>query len=189
MKHLFFILLIALLCSACMKDRIIDQVPAANGTLPNPDSSGTYPPQLNEFMASNTSTIANPDTAGVALFNDWIEIYNPNDKEIDIAGYYLTDSLPNPQKFQFTTGSAKTKIPAKGYLLIWCDNYSSLGPLHTTFSLSKSGESIGLANPSGNLIDSFVYGMQTSDVSMARTPNGGSLWQTCSNPTPGGINP
>ena len=188
MKQLLGPVLLLVLCTSCMKDRLFDPIPASNGTVPTPDSSGTFPPQLNEFMASNTHTVFNPDTAGVQLFNDWVEIYNPNDKIIDLAGYYLTDSLPNTQQFQFASGSSKTIVQPKGYLLVWLDGFKTLGPLHASFSLSKSGESIGLANPNGMLVDSFVYGTQTSDVSMAKMPNGGTLWQACMNPTPGGMN-
>ena len=51
---------------------------------------------INEFMASNNSSV--PDPQG--QYEDWIEIYNFGSSAIDIGGFYLTDDLSNPTKWQ-----------------------------------------------------------------------------------------
>ena len=49
---------------------------------------------INEFLASNSTVIAND----VGEFDDWVEIYNVNPFPTDIGGMYLTDDLGNPTK-------------------------------------------------------------------------------------------
>ncbi|MFC1538350.1 CotH kinase family protein [Candidatus Latescibacterota bacterium] len=63
--------------------------------------SATFPvqaqPLINEIMASNTSTLQDEDGDNP----DWIEIYNPGDTSIDLAGYGLSDRPDNPYKWVF----------------------------------------------------------------------------------------
>ncbi|MEJ2543746.1 MAG: hypothetical protein P8Y99_06730, partial [Calditrichaceae bacterium] len=44
---------------------------------------------INEFMASNLNWIADNDED----YEDWIEIYNPNDSSLNLAGFYITDNI------------------------------------------------------------------------------------------------
>jgi len=60
--------------------------------------------------------------------------------------------------------------------------------LHASFSLSKSGESIGLYSPSLIGLDSITYTAQTSDKSYGRLPNGNGAWQQLTAPTPNATN-
>ena len=52
---------------------------------------------INEFMASNSTTITDPDFNAYA---DWIEIYNSGPAQVNLKNYYLTDDLSQPQKFK-----------------------------------------------------------------------------------------
>ncbi len=157
---------------------------------------------INEFMASNTSTILDPDYKQSA---DWIELYNSGTSPVILDGYFLTDNLKKPQKWKIN----KMTIAAKGFALFWADDKDSAN--HTSFALSASGEQVGLANPSGALIDSVRYGVQTTDlsnygagsisvldstllgvpdpnISMGRKPDGSSDWVLFTQPTPGTSN-
>src|SRR5678815_6098345 len=69
---------------------------------------------INEFQASNASTIADP---GNGAFNDWLELYNVGNTAVDLTGWHLSDS-DNPDEWAFPVG---TMIQAKGFLLIWAD--------------------------------------------------------------------
>lgn len=120
---------------------------------------------INEFMASNDSSVT--DTAG--QYDDWIELYNNSSTAVDITGYYLSDKTDNPLKWRIDTTYS---IPANGYLIIWADENGSQGPFHANFKLSAAGESIYLSDSTGMLLDSVNFGMQTTDISMARKPNG-----------------
>ncbi|WP_338873898.1 CotH kinase family protein [Spirosoma sp. SC4-14] len=137
-------------------------------------SSLTIAQQLyvNELMASNSHTLA--DNSG--SFEDWIEIYNPNNFSVDIAGYYITDNLSNHTKSQFPTGSSQTIIPANGFLIVWASEEPSRGPLHATIKLSADGEAVGLYRTDGSTVDEVTFGPQRADVSWGRQPNGTANW-------------
>jgi len=165
--------------SACVKDRIF--IPNNNNTSGKPNPTDTVIKlYLNEFLASN-NTISVP---GYTYFPDWIEIYNAGSQDVNLAGYYITDDLTNREKYRIPSGSASTIIKAKAYLIILADDSVALGPLHANFSLSKSGESIGLYNPSKVGIDSITYTIQTTDKTFGRLPNGNGNWQECTVPSP-----
>lgn len=117
---------------------------------------------INEFMASNGATVT--DESGE--YEDWIELYNTTSAAISLAGCYLTDNAGNPTKWNFPDVS----IAAGGYLIVWADEDD--GDLHAAFKLSASGESIVLLNADQTVIDTATFGAQTTDVSMARYPNG-----------------
>lgn len=120
---------------------------------------------INELMAQNNTTIT--DEAGD--FEDWIELYNNNATPVDLSGYYLTDTSAQLTKWQIPTG---TIIPANGYLIVWADSEAVEGPLHASFKLAATGESVVLSNPSLLLVDQISYGAQTIDMGFARVPNG-----------------
>ena len=141
---------------------------------------------INEFMASNSNTIANPQ----GIFADWIEIYNTTDYPINIGGMYITDNLSNLTKHQIPTGFAsQTTIPAHGFLLLWADNNSQAGPLHLDFALSASGEDIALVASDGvTIIDALTFGSQQPDISFGSYPNGSDQRRYFGAPTPGAAN-
>ncbi len=72
------------------------------------------------------------------------------------------------------------------HILFWADEDTDQGPAHTSFRLSKDGESIGLFDADGvTRLDAVQFGPQTDDVSFGRSPDGADAWQPFSVPTPG----
>jgi hypothetical protein len=124
---------------------------------------------INEFMASNAGIIK--DENGDA--DDWIELFNLTNEDIDMTGYSITDKADNPAKFVFAEG---TVIPANGYMIVWADENKSQGPLHANFKLSASGEQILLFDKNQILLDSVTFGQQIENKSAARIPNGTGQW-------------
>ncbi|MBK8700812.1 MAG: CotH kinase family protein [Saprospiraceae bacterium] len=120
---------------------------------------------INEFMASNETGPKDERDQ----FEDWIELYNKSSQSINLSGYYLSDNPANVKKWTFPEG---TSIAANGYLIVWCDEDQMQGPLHSSFNLAASGETIILSDASAAIVDSFTYGQVTKDLSMARKPNG-----------------
>ena len=159
-----------------------------------------YKIYINEFLASNVSIDA--DIVDFDDYSDWIELYNDESFDVDLGGYYFTDDLENPVKWEIPPG---TTISSKGFLRFWADGYddapgstywrSWLGPnaerlyfttdyYHLNFNLSRAGESIGLFGPEGVLVDSVTFKLQYRDVSMGRKPDGGETWLYFGEPTP-----
>lgn len=142
---------------------------------------------INEFMAINKETI--DDDFGSS--SDWIEIYNPNAKAVDLASFYISDNAEDTFKYQFPVGYNSTVIEPYSYKLIWCDSRPERGPMYTNFKLSASGEDIVLLAPDSSLIDELSYGPQQVDVSYGRETDGEDVWkyfQAPVGPTPNATN-
>ena len=122
---------------------------------------------INEFVASNDSASMITDLAGES--EDWIEIYNNTSSIIDLSDAYLSDDSDNLLKWKFPSG---TEIISDGYKIIWADKDDDQPGLHCNFKLSKEGDQIYLTNSDGSDIDHIEFGVQTTNVSQARTPNG-----------------
>ncbi len=139
---------------------------------------------INEFMASNTTALADPQ----GEFDDWIELHNLSEEEIDLTGRHLSDEPTNPRKWQFPDG---TKIAGGGYLIVWADEDGrASGGLHASFKLAREGERILLTDTDANLnaiLDSVTFGMQEEDRSYARSVADADVWEIQS-PTPGAPN-
>ncbi|MBM3848260.1 MAG: hypothetical protein FJ405_18485, partial [Verrucomicrobia bacterium] len=142
---------------------------------------------INEWMADNTRTLADPVDGQL---DDWFEIYNPGQDPVDIGDYYLSDTLSNSNHWKIPDG---TRVPGRGYLLVWADNEPSQNDppqpdLHAGFSLSRSGDSIALFSPDGVLVDGVTFLAQTADVSQGRFPDGSASIVSMTNSTPRSAN-
>lgn len=128
---------------------------------------------INEIMPKNTGYGSDQDHE----FDDWIEIYNRGDKDIDISGYYLTDSKSNLTQWQFPTG---TTLAKNTYLVVWIDGDSTQVGLHTPFKLSALGETILLLTPEKKVIQEVTYPEISLLQSYARIPDGTGdfIWTT-----------
>src|SRR5262245_47988327 len=54
-------------------------------------------PLITEFVASNSSDFRD----GTGAASDWIEIHNPTNAAINLAGWHLTDGAGNLDKWTF----------------------------------------------------------------------------------------
>ncbi len=131
---------------------------------------------INEFMASNSSGIQDPDYNESA---DWIELYNDGTSAINLNGYFLSDNLKTPNKWAISN----VTIPAKGFVIFWADSKDSAN--HTSFNLSAAGEKIGLYKPDQSVIDTLSFGLQDPNISSGRKTDGGIDWVLFPQSTPG----
>ena len=126
---------------------------------------------INEFMASNSSTVADQD----GEYDDWIEIYNKGTQTIDITGYHLSDDADSLDIYTFPAG---TTIPANSYIVVWADKDLTQSGFHADFKLSASGETIYLSDVSMTILDEITFLVQTTNVSYGRYPNGTGPYQS-----------
>lgn len=121
---------------------------------------------INEVMPKNTGFGSDQD----GEFDDWIELYNLSDEDIDLSGYYLTDSKKELTKWQFPAG---TTIEKNGHLVVWADGDSTTqAGLHTPYKLSALGETILLLTPGMDVIDEVEYPAVSLQQSYSRLPDG-----------------
>lgn len=146
---------------------------------------GESPVVINEFMASNTDTLRDPQGER----DDWIELRNVSDAAVDLSGWHLSDNPESPRKWAFPAG---TLIPAGGYLLVWADEDGTDSPgLHASFKLSADGEQILLVDSDARLNalrDAVTYGSVGADVALGRTEAAPTEFVPVP-PTPGAANP
>lgn len=134
-------------------------------------------------MAINDACIA--DEFGE--YDDWIELFNGEDFELQSGRCYITDDLGDPGKFLLPDIS----IPAGGHLLIWADGDPEQGPLHCPFKLKGSGEELGLFLKIGDrfeYLDTRIFEQQEADISEGRSTDGAPDWVRFEMPTPGDPN-
>jgi len=172
---------ILLLHNSCTKDRIFP--PETGGPL--------YPPTDSVQLVVN-EVLGNSPTLTTDLGNasDWMELYNPSDApfQINADEWFVSDNLTELDQFALPA----LTIPARGHLLIFCDDSNRVtSQIHTNFKISSTGDIITLSKKQGEtlfLTDSLTTGVQDPGLSIARIPDGGPTWQNNSNPTPGESN-
>ena len=135
---------------------------------------------INEFMASNSSTLADED----GDYEDWIELYNYGAAPVNLEGFGLTDDTTNPFKWKFPDYILE---PGE-FLLVWAsgkNRFNPLEPMHTNFSVSSSGEELQLNTPLGDVLDYVPPIALPSDISRGRKPDGEEQWFYFDKPSPG----
>lgn len=125
---------------------------------------------INEFLADLPSgQDENQD--------EWVELYNHSDTDINLHGWVLKDSDDSHQRL-----IENTTIPAHGYLVITRNG--------SLFSLNNSGDQVRLfeSTASANPVDSFTYTASTEGKSWGRIPNYSGDFINNLTPTPGSEN-
>ena len=137
---------------------------------------------LNELMAANRGSVKNGDTNP-----DWIELYNPTSREIDLTGAGLGDGVSEKPTFFFPAG---TRLAPQAHLVVWCDDAKEQPGLHSGFALDADGQNIALWWPGDDglkIQDAIGFGPQADDLSIGRSPDGAGPW-ALNAPTPGTAN-
>jgi len=96
-----------------------------------------------------TSIIFNeilPSPKGKDEDEEWIEIKNQNDFEVDLSGWKISDIAGSVNIYSFPEGA---KIKQKGFLLI--------SRPETKITLNNSGDGLKLIQPNENILDNISY--------------------------------
>ncbi len=152
----------------------------------SPGRSGLAPVGvvINEIMA-NTDQPLNA--------RDSIELFNPTNQTIDLAGWYLSDSQSQLRKFQIPSG---TVLGPGQYLAFDEDDFNPrpTNPGPNDFALSGSqGDEVWLVVPDGQggiarFVDDVHFGPTLSGQSLGRVPNGTGRLVPMVEPTWGAAN-
>lgn len=147
-----------------------DITPGTSNTYSAPVTVELY---INEFMASNDAAYPGPE----GDFPDWIEIYNAGTEAVNLAGYFMLDTLDASQAYQIpATYPDSVTVEAGGFIVFYANKGETSSVLNLDFKLSGSGEQIGLWDPSLTILDSFTYDEQIADTSYGRYANGSDNW-------------
>jgi large repetitive protein len=141
---------------------------------------------INEVLTWN-----NLDVQDNAFENeDWIELHNPSNIPVDIAGYFVSDRIDNPQKWMVPVGVPdSTIIPPGGFVLLYADDDEEQGWNHMNFKFNNAGEHAALRTPDGfTVLDSLNIPLLPADVSWGRMYDAQTPWIEFSTTTPNASN-
>ena len=103
---------------------------------------------ITEFGAVNNGAIR--DETGRT--SDWIEIYNTATTNVNLGGWFLTDNRNSLNLWSFPD----MELPAGTFMIVFASARNRRdpdSPLHTSFSLSGSGDYLALVRPDGVTIE------------------------------------
>ncbi|MCR5130013.1 MAG: CotH kinase family protein [Prevotella sp.] len=181
-------------------------------TLPDKSAAliATYKKLSDEELLADIATPikVNEVSAGNTIFindyfkkNDWIELYNTTDEDLNAAGLFLSDDVDDPLKYQIPANTAyNTIVPAHGHLIVWADKLEPISQLHADFKLSNSdgqmavvtstdefkanNETFFNAHPViADFADALFYDTHNGDQSVGRYPDGANNLYLMNRPT------
>ncbi len=134
---------------------------------PQPDMSV----RINEIAAHTQNT----DPAWPEYdSNDWIELYNAGTTDVNLSGYYLSDTAVDLKKWAIPS----QLLPARSWVVF--DEVSGFrNPITQGFGLSSAGEQLFLSRLAGTgedrVVDAFSFKAQEMGVTLSRVPDAGSF--------------
>lgn len=135
---------------------------------------------INEICASNKKSLK--DSEGDSP--DWIELYNPGSKSVNLKDFTLSDDDKDLKKWSFPDVS----IGSGKYLIVFASDKDKKGAeLHTNFKLSGGNDTVVLCSANGSVIQSVPLPETKQDETFGRSPNGSGEFKILS-PTPGASN-
>jgi len=115
-----------------------------------------------------------PSPEGPDAEEEWIEVFNQNNFEVDLAGWKIEDVSGKITTYTFPS---ETKISPQGFLV--------LPRTETKITLNNDGDGVSLTSPAGNIIDQVNYEKAPQGKAYNRV---NSNWTWSNNLTPGAAN-
>lgn len=119
---------------------------------------------IREILSENLSGLKDED----ADPEDWIELFNASETEVDLAGWSLSNDSDTPGLWVFP----KLILPPSGSTLVWASgkDRTNVPPsryLHTNFKLNPNGGVVQLSGPElpRLAVDQLVYPLQAPNFS------------------------
>lgn len=165
--------------------RFDEATPGSTNNLSVGKISGLH---INEILARNSSVYLND----VDEYDDWIELYNSSDQDIDVGGLYFSDNKSDPFKFKVPrTSPGETTIKSKGFLMLFPSGKPESGVRHLNFQLAGGGEHVSITQRylgETVILDSITYPALSLNKSWGSTNDGGQYWAIFLTPTPNATN-
>ena len=143
---------------------------------------------INEVCAHNLSLALDDRGRG----SDYIELYNPSFTAVSLDGWYLTDQ----EELLENARLERVEIRPRSWLLLFADGFSDYSRneesgeicYYLGFRLNEAGETLTLADESGNTVDRVEVPPLSTDISFVRQKDGKDGWCVVRNGSPGESN-
>lgn len=140
--------------------QILSSIPA--------DDAGLAAPQISEVLP-------NPAPPQTDANDEFVELYNSNDKPFDLSGFIIQVGTTTTHKYTFPDGTS-----------LQPHDFSAFYSSDTGLSLSNSDGQVVLLDPGGNvLVKTDEYTSAKDGYSWVKADG---LWQWTTSPTPGAVN-
>lgn len=147
--------------------------PNADEILPTPTL------YLNEVLLDNTINLVDEFFES----DPWIEVFNPNPQQVNLAGFTLTSSAGGTWTLP-SNDPVSTTVPGDGFLLLWLDGHPEQGGHHSDFAPPVQPQTFALVGPDMILADEIDAEVSFSNVSWGRATDGASTFTWFDIPTP-----
>ena len=150
---------------------------ARNSTILTKESIDGFIPEITEKPTYPSGLIINealPSPEGADSENEWIEIFNQNNFEMNLSGWKISDIVGKTKTYIFPK---KTKISAQEFLV--------LTRPETGIILNNSGDGLKIIQPDEQIVEEITFGKAPLGKSYNRTD---SDWLWSTDLTPGAIN-
>ena len=154
------------------------------------------PIKINELSAGNDMLVNE-------LFkkDDWVELYNTTDVDLNVNGLYISDNANKPTKYQIAAPKDEAAIiPAHGHLIVWCSKREAQSQIHANFKLDNKEAALVLISSSDEFVannstyfdanpqmkefaDTMHYSPMAYDQTVGRFPDGGNSYYLFRHPT------
>ena len=132
---------------------------------------------ISEILSSNSKYMEHDGE-----FCDIIELANVSDEDVDLAEFYISDTLFNPMKAHLNGA-----IERGGTAVFFCvGEGADASRAELPFKISASGETVVLADSTGNIVETVDVPKLQKNTSFARMEDGS--FAVCDDPTPGFAN-
>ena len=144
---------------------------------------------INEFCVANYTDW---DQGGDN--EDWVELYNPTGAAVNIGGYWMSNEIADPMKWQIPVG---TTINANSYLIILLSGTGEYDPnqfgfINTSFRVTQTnGEDVVFSNAGGTILESYdmaTLGSFQANHSYGRIIDGAANFAIFTDPTQNSAN-
>lgn len=164
-------------CDGCTDWIFFDiTTPDAPNAYVQPETELLY---INEVLPVNENGVQDQQGEN----EGWIEIFNPNPAQVNLAGYRISINGGNQHVIP-SNDPPSTIAEEDNFRILFADNELSEGADHLPFVLPSEGATITLFGPDDNVVDTYTYPGLNADISFGRIPDGGLSSQQFTVPTP-----
>ena len=134
---------------------------------------------INEVLLDNTYNLVDEQFEA----QPWLEIFNPNAEQVNLAGYALTTSLGQSYTLP-NNDPVATTVPGEGFLLLWMDGEPEEGGHHLGFEPMVEAQTFTLIAPDMGIVDEYDVQVSFANVSWGRVSDGATASDWFDIPTP-----
>jgi len=136
-----------------------------NDSLPTGTTAATETPPTTYPTLIISELLVDPASPTTDSEDEFIELFNPNDFDVDISGYQLQSGSNYQYVYQ---------IPAQ---LLGAGHYVAFLAIDTRLALANNGSNVRLVDPAGQVVGEIVnYPRAKTGQSWSRTGNGSWQW-------------